>query len=90
MDGSTLIIFLACLVVLFIVGKIFFLPLKTIFKLIGNSILGGVLIYIVNIVGESFNFHIGLNVWTAIFAGLLGVPGVVVLILVRILIGGWL
>lgn len=90
MDGNTLIIFLACLVVLFIVGKIFFLPLKTIFKLIGNSILGGVLIYIVNIVGESFNFHIGLNVWTAIFAGLLGVPGVVVLILVRILIGGWL
>lgn len=88
MDVNTLIIFFACLVVLFIVGKIFFLPLKTIFKLIGNSILGGALIYIVNIVGDSFNFHIGLNVWTAIFAGLLGVPGVIVLILVRILIGG--
>lgn len=90
MDLNTIIIYFACLIVIFIIGKIFYLPLKHIFKLLINSILGGVLIYIVNIVGESFNFHIGLNVWTAIFAGLLGVPGVVVLILVRILIGGWL
>ncbi len=87
MDLNTVIIYLACLIVLFIIGKIFYLPLKHIFKLLFNSILGGVLIYIVNIVGVSFNFHIGLNLETAIFVGILGVPGVVVLILVRLLIG---
>ena len=87
MDMNSIIIYLACLIVLFIVGKIFYVPLKHILKLLINSVLGGVLIYIVNIVGSSFNFHIGLNWVTAIFAGLLGVPGVIVLILVRILVG---
>ncbi|MBR3673398.1 MAG: pro-sigmaK processing inhibitor BofA family protein [Clostridia bacterium] len=87
MDLNSIIIYLACLIVIFIVGKIFYVPLKHIIKLLINSILGGLLIYIVNMVGVSFNFHIGLNVGTAIFTGILGVPGVVVLVLVKLLIG---
>ena len=86
MDTNTIIIYLACLIVLFIIGKVFYLPLKHIFKLLLNSVFGGFLIYIVNLVGGSFGFHIGLNFGTAIFAGILGVPGVVVLVLVKILI----
>ena len=86
MDTNTIIIYLACLIVLFIIVKVFYLPLKHIFKLLLNSVLGGFLIYIVNLVGGSFGFHIGLNFGTAIFAGILGVPGVVVLVLVKILI----
>lgn len=86
MDATSVIIYLACLIVIFIVGKIFFVPLKSIFKLLMNSILGGILIYIVNIVGESFGFHIGLNVGTALFTGLLGVPGVVFLVILKLVI----
>ena len=71
MDGNSIIIFWACLIVLL---------------LIGNSILGGVLIYIVNIIGSSFGFHIGLNVGTSIFAGILGVPGVIFLIVLKLII----
>ena len=74
MDGNTVIIYLACLIVLFIVGRIFYVPLKHILKLLLNTVLGGFLIYIVNIIGSSYNFHIGLNYVTAIFTGLLGVP----------------
>ena len=74
MDGNTVIIYLACLIVLFIIGRIFFVPLKHILKLLLNTVLGGFLIYIVNIIGSSYNFHMGLNYVTAIFAGLLGVP----------------
>lgn len=88
MNIDSIIIYVACLIVLFIIGKIFYLPLKHIFKLLFNSLLGGMLIYIINIVGASFNFHIGLNWVTAIFTGLLGVPGVIVLILVKVLLGG--
>jgi len=87
MDLNTIIIYLACLIVLFIIGRIFYLPLKHIFKLLFNSVLGGVLIYIVNIIGASFNFHVGLNLGTAVFTGILGVPGVAVLVLVKLLIG---
>jgi len=87
MDINTIIIYLACFIVLFIVGKVFYLPLKHVFKLLLNSVLGGFLIYIVNVVGSSFGFHIGLNFGTAIFAGILGVPGVVALVLVKLLVG---
>lgn len=87
MDLNIIIVYAACLVVLFIIGKVFYLPLKHIIKLLINSILGGFLIYIVNIVGSSFSFHVGLNFWTALFTGMLGVPGVVVLVLIKILLG---
>lgn len=86
MDGTSVIIYLACLIVICIVGKIFFVPLKSIFKLLVNSVLGGILIYIVNAVGASFNFHIGLNWFTAIFAGILGIPGVIFLIVLKLII----
>ena len=60
-----LITYLACICFLFIFGRIFILPLKKIFKLIVNSILGGICIYIINLVGATFNFHIGLNFFTS-------------------------
>ena len=87
MDLNTIIIYLACLIVIFIIGKIFIVPLKHIVKLLINSVLGGFLIYIVNVIGGSFGFHIGLNVGTAIFTGLLGSPGVILLILIKLLVG---
>lgn len=51
MDTNILITFLACIIVLFLFGKILILPLKTILKIIFNSILGGVLIYVINSIG---------------------------------------
>ncbi len=58
-------------------GEFFILPVKKILKLIVNSVLGGVLIYIINFCGASVGFHIGLNIGTSIFVGILGVPGAV-------------
>jgi len=46
-----------------------------------------VLIYIINIVGMLFNFHIGLNITTSILIGILGVPGAILLALIKLLIG---
>ena len=83
---NSIIIYLAFLIVLFIVGKLFFLPLKRIGRLLINSILGGILIYIVNIVGAAFKFHIGLNACTAFFSGILGIPGVGLLIILKLFI----
>lgn len=50
------------------------MPLKKILKLILNSCLGAGLIYVINIVGEAWGFHVGLNLVTAIIVGVLGVP----------------
>lgn len=74
MEANTIIIYLACIFFLFIIGKIFIVPLKFILKLIFNSIIGGILIFIINLIGGMFSFHIGLNILTAIVVGILGVP----------------
>ena len=65
MDAN-LITYLACICFIFLFGRIFIMPLKKILKLVFNSILGGIVIYIVNLIGATFGFHIGLNFFTSI------------------------
>ena len=86
MDQATLIAYLAGIIVIFLIGRIFIIPLKIILKLILNSILGGILILLINFIGETWGFHLGLNIITAVFIGLLGIPGSIVLILLKLLI----
>ena len=65
MDINTLII-ISCICMLFVIGRIFIIPIKWVLKLIFNSILGGVLIWIINLIGASWGFHIGLNIYTSV------------------------
>ena len=84
LENSALLIYVACIIFIFLIGKIFIVPIKKIIKLIINSILGGALIYIINIIGEGYGFHIGLNIITSILVGILGIPGVVLLIILKL------
>ena len=86
MDVKMLIVYIACIIGIFIIGKIFIVPIKVIMKLILNTILGAILLYIINIIGASFNFHIGINLVTTLVTGILGIPGVILLILLQIFI----
>ena len=86
MDFNNILTFLACIVFLFIFGKIFIIPLKNILKLILNSILGGLSIFLINTIGSSFGFHIGINMITAIFVGLMGIPGAGLLVILQIIL----
>lgn len=61
-----IITYLACICFIFIFGKIFIVPIKKILKLVINSILGGITIYIINFIGAYLNFHIGLNFLTSV------------------------
>ena len=87
MDANSIIAYIACIFFLFIFGKIFIVPIKTIFKLIINSILGGLTIFIINIIGSLWGFHIGLNLITSIFVGVLGVPGAIVIVIIKLILG---
>lgn len=86
MDAKMLIVYIACIIGIFIIGKILIVPIKVIMKLILNTILGAILLYIINIIGASFNFHIGINLITTLVTGILGIPGVILLILLQIFI----
>ncbi len=87
MDTNGAITFLTCIIMLFLVGKIFILPMKSIIKLILNSIIGAVIIYIINKIGAIWGFYIGLNWITSIFVGVLGIPGAILLIILKIFLG---
>ena len=87
MNFNNIITYIACIFFLFIFGRIFIIPIKTILKLVINSILGGLTIFIINLIGSFFNFHIGLNLITSIFVGILGIPGAIVIIIIKLLLG---
>lgn len=87
LDFNSIIPYIACIFFLFIFGKIFIIPLKTILKLVLNSILGGIIIFIINLIGSALGFHIGINLVTSIFVGILGIPGAIVIVIIKLLIG---
>ena len=55
------LIIISCICFLFIIGRIFIIPIKWIFKLLINSIFGGILILIINFIGLNWGFRIGIN-----------------------------
>lgn len=83
---TNLLTYLACICFLIIFGRIFIVPVSKVLKLVFNSILGGITIFLINLIGGIWGFHIGLNLFTSILVGLLGLPGVVCLIIVKMLI----
>lgn len=64
---NTIIIFLGCIMAIILFGKALILPMKMIAKLALNSLLGGLIIIVINWIGAAFNLHIGLNIFTTIF-----------------------
>lgn len=81
-----ILIFVSCICMLFIIGRIFIVPIKWILKLAFNSILGGILIWIINLIGGTWGFHIGLNIYTSILVGILGVPGAICMIIIKLML----
>ena len=61
-----ILITISCICILFVIGRIFIVPIKWILKLMINSILGALLIWIINLIGGIWGFHIGINVYTSI------------------------
>ncbi len=84
MDKKIVLVFIACIAIIIIFGKYFLLPARKIIKIIINSVIGAIIIFLINTIGTSFNFHIGLNIITSIIVGILGIPGAILLILLKI------
>ncbi len=70
--------------IVFVAAKIFFVPLKKVLKIVANSLLGAVVLMVVNIFSPVLNIYIGVNPVSALVLGLLGVPGLCLLMLLQI------
>lgn len=82
--GTELGVFLTfggALILIFLLGKALLVPLKVILRLLANSLVGAVLIIVINYIGMNFGIMIPINVVNSITVGILGVPGVVMLLL---------
>ncbi len=74
------------LIVIFIVLKIFYRPLKFLIKIIINSLFGGVILFALNLAGNYFGIGIGINAFTALTTGVLGAPGLSLLLILQIVL----
>jgi inhibitor of the pro-sigma K processing machinery len=73
------------LFLLYLIARLLLVPLKILLRLLYNGLIGGVVLWVVNLVGGYFGLFIPINPITALVAGFLGVPGVVLLVLLQFL-----
>lgn len=81
-----LLAWVAGILLVLVLGKKLRIPLKLALKLLLNGLLGGVAILLINLLGQSINLHIPLNIFSALIAGILGLPGVILLIILKYLL----
>ncbi|MDI9441495.1 MAG: pro-sigmaK processing inhibitor BofA [Firmicutes bacterium] len=86
MDFLVIVAYAAGVLLLYILGRALLIPLKAIFNLIVNAVIGGGVLLIINFIGGFWGFSIGVNPITALIVGLLGVPGVILLVALRLLL----
>jgi inhibitor of the pro-sigma K processing machinery len=76
------------IVLILLLGFFLVIPLKIVFKLVYNGLIGGVALWLINLIGAGFGFVLPITVWTALIVGFFGLPGVAILILYFVFIGG--
>lgn len=81
-DSKYILFGIAAIVVLYLILKLIKLPFKILEKIIVNGIMGVILLFGANYLGSYIGFSIGINIFTALVAGILGIPGVAVLVII--------
>lgn len=80
---SKLVIFLLCAFLLLGIIRLFAAPLKFALKLILNTLLGFLALFLLGLTAPLTGFALGLNLFNALIIGILGIPGLVLLVLLQ-------
>ena len=89
MNQNPIEIFLAFVVgmlLLFILIKLLYVPIRMAIKLFINSIAGGLLLLFLNLLLGIFGISVGVNFLTSAITGVLGIPGIALLLLLQIIL----
>lgn len=78
---GVLLTYAGAIILIFIVGKLFVWPIKLVLKLLASSLIAGAAIVLINTAGTGLGIAIPLNVLNALIAGVLGIPGLVMLLI---------
>ena len=71
---------LACLLAGVAVIRLFRVPLRLSLRLLGNTLAGFFALYLVNMTSTVTGLFLGLNLWNALTVGILGLPGLLLLL----------
>lgn len=82
---SVILAYAVGIILLFILGRVLFVPMKVVLKLVYNALLGAIALLALNFIGELLGFHISFNVITAFVVGTLGVPGLILLVVLELI-----
>ncbi len=74
------------IVIVFIIAQVIMKPIKLLWKIILNSVIGLVLLMVVNYLGAYFAFNLPINIITVLIAGFLGIPGILLLVAFQLLL----
>lgn len=74
------------LVVLYLISWLLLVPMRFLWRLLAGGLLGGCMLWVVSQFGFLLGISVSINPFTALTAGLLGIPGVVLVIMLNILL----
>lgn len=83
MDFNTMIAYAFGAVMLYIILWLLYKPLKIIMKYIGRSAAGCIGIIVFNFIMGFLGFNIGVNLVTSFVVGVLGLPGICLLLFLQ-------
>ena len=84
---ETILFFVLGLGILYFMGQMIFAPAKTMCKFLANSLIGAAVAIGLNLVGRSVGFYVPINPVTAIIIGTLGLPGILLIFLLKLILG---
>ncbi len=83
---ETILVYILAVLGVCLIAKILSAPIKLIFKILANALIGGLALIVINWIGGFFSFHIDLNFFSALITGALGVPGIIILLILKMFI----
>ena len=82
------VIGVTAIILFFLIFSIFKAPLRLIFKLLINTVVGLAALFLVNYIGGHIGISVPVNWINAVIVGVFGVPGFAVVLILRWITGG--
>lgn len=83
MQWTTLLAYAFGLLLVYAVARVLYTPLRWTLTLAINGLLGGAALWVLNWIGGFLGFTLPLNPITALLVGVLGIPGLVLIVLLK-------
>ena len=83
MDFSAVVVIAAIVLAVVLVLRVLSKPIRFIFKLLINTVLGFLLLWLINFFGGALGIALELSLFNALIVGVLGIPGVLLLLAIH-------